>query len=207
MGDYNSMIYLIYDIIISSKNKDNNKNNNEDNKCSKCNKFYKTKKSLINHEKSCNGLSILTCPKCMKIFSHINNKNKHIKKNNCKAKSINNNINDYINNYGNERIDYLEDFINKPDIKDLPIHKRLIKYIEYKYFNEEFPENKNIKYKNNNCLIREDDKWKPKDLNNIIIDIIEKNKSIIYTDDNDNNNDNNDIKNELKVLIKSSKSI
>jgi hypothetical protein len=50
---------------------------------------------------------------------------------------------------------------------------------------------------------------KPKNLNNIIIDIIEKNKSIIYTDDNDNNNDNNDndIKNELKVLIKSSKSI
>jgi hypothetical protein len=57
-------------------------------------------------------------------------------------------------------------------------------------------------------LIREDDKWKPKDLNNIIIDIIEKNKSIIYTDDNNNNDINdNDIKNELKVLIKSSKSI
>ena len=32
--------------------------------------------NYINHEKSCNGLSILTCPKCMKIFSHINNKNK-----------------------------------------------------------------------------------------------------------------------------------
>ena len=41
-----------------------------------------------------------------------------------------------------------------------------------------------------------------------IIDIIEKNKSIIYTDDNDNDNNNdNYIKNELKVLIKSSKSI
>ena len=216
MGDYNSMIDTIYNIISLSKMKDNkdNKDNNEDNRCSKCNKFYKTKKSFINHEKSCNGLSILTCPKCMKIFSHINNKNKHIKINNCKAKSINHNIDDYIddyiNDFGNERIDYLENFINKPDIKDLPIHKRLIKYIEYKYFNEEFPENKNVKYKNNNCLIKEDGKWKPKHINNMIIDIIEKNKLIIYTnEDNDDDNEINDnyIKNELKVLIKSSKSI
>ena len=213
MGDYNSMIDTIYNIIRLSKIKDN-KDINENNRCSKCNKFYKTKKSFINHEKSCNGLSILTCPKCMKIFSHINNKNKHIKKNNCKAKSINHNIDDYIddyiNDFGNERIDYLENFINKPDIKDLPIHKRLIKYIEYKYFNEEFPENKNIKYKNNNCLIKEDGKWKPKHINNMIIDIIEKNKLIIYTNkDNDDDNEINDnyIKNELKVLIKSSKSI
>jgi hypothetical protein len=85
----------------------------------------------------------------------------------------------------------------------LPIHKRLI--IEYKYFNEEFPENKN-----NNCLIKEDGKWKPKHINNMIIDIIEKNKLIIYTsEDNDDDNEINDnyIKNELKVLIKSSKSI
>ena len=92
----------------------------------------------------------------------------------------------------------------------MPIHKRLIKYIEYKYFNEEFPENKNIKYKNNNCLIKEDGKWKSKHINNIIIDIIEKNKLIIYTnEDNDDDNEINDnyIKNELKVLIKSSKSI
>ena len=35
------------------------------------------------------------------------------------------------------------------------------------------------KYENNNCLIRENGKWKMKDLNNIIDDLIEKNK-IIY---------------------------
>ena len=197
MGDYNSMIYLIYNIIISSK-KEDNKDNNEVNRCS--NKFYKTKKDLISHEPKCNGL----------------NKSAHIKKNNCKSKSI---ImkDDYIKNYGNERIDYLEDFINKPTIKDLPIHKKLIKYIEYKYFNEEFPENRNIKYENNNCLIREDGKWKSKNLNNMIIDIIEKNKLIIiynnfieYTEE-DNEKEVIDnykyIRDELKVLIKSSKSI
>ena len=213
MGDYNSMIDTIYNIIRLSKMKDN-KDINENNRCSKCNKFYKTKKSFINHEKSCNGLSILTCPKCMITFSSRFCKSSHMKRNNCKAKSINHNIDDYIddyiNDFGNERIDYLENFINKPDIKDLPIHKRLIKYIEYKYFNEEFPENKNVKYKNNNCLIKEDGKWKPKHINNMIIDIIEKNKLIIYTNkDNDDDNEINDnyIKNELKVLIKSSKSI
>jgi hypothetical protein len=206
MGDYNLMIDIIYNIIRTSKTEDikDFKDNNENNRCSKCNKFYKTKKYLISHQPKCNGL----------------NKSTHIKKNNCKSKSINYNIimkDDYINNYGNERIDYLEDFINKPNIKDLPIHKRLLKYIEYKYFNEEFPENRNIKYENNNCLIREDGKWKSKNLNNMIIDIIDKNKLIIiynnfieYTEEDNEKviiDNYKYIKNELKVLIKSSKSI
>lgn len=222
MGDYNLMIDIIYNIIRTSKTEDikDFKDNNENNRCSKCNKFYKTKKYLISHQPKCNGMNILSCPKCMTTFTTTSNKSKHIKKNNCKSKSINYNIimkDDYINNYGNERIDYLEDFINKPNIKDLPIHKRLLKYIEYKYFNEEFPENRNIKYENNNCLIREDGKWKSKNLNNMIIDIIDKNKLIIiynnfieYTEE-DNEKEINDnykyITNELKVLIKSSKSI
>ena len=312
--------------------------------CVKCDKNYKTIKYFNNHQKNCNGLNILSCSKCMFIFTSRQSKSNHIKKNNCIAKSIINNINnhqkfinndnetkefiyllqerefiktkepiykigktkqeklkriksypngsellfyivcnncdeiektiinkfkshfihkkefgneyfmgdynsmiyliydilskkediktnnckaksinhnimndDYIKNYGNERIDYLEDFINKPTIKDLPIHKKLIKYIEYKYFNEEFPENRNIKYENNNCLIREDGKWKSKNLNNMIIDIIDKNKLIIiynnfieYTEE-DNEKEIIDnykyIKDELKVLIKSSKSI
>ena len=222
MGDYNLMIDIIYNIIRTSKTEDikDFKDNNENNRCSKCNKFYKTKKYLISHQPKCNGLNILSCPKCMTTFTTTSNKSKHIKKNNCKSKSINYNIimkDDYIKNYGNERIDYLEDFINKPTIKDLPIHKKLIKYIEYKYFNEEFPENRNIKYENNNCLIREDGKWKSKNLNNMIIDIIDKNKLIIIYNnfieyiEEDNEKviiDNYKyITNELKVLIKSSKSI
>ncbi len=102
----------------------------------------------------------------MKIFSHVNNKN------NCKAKSIihynkdnniviNNNIviinnNIVINNYGSERKDYItfEDIMNillKGGNNIVP------KYIEFKHFNDNFPENKNIKYeKNNRCLIRKD---------------------------------------------------
>jgi hypothetical protein len=48
--------------------------------CYKCAKIYRTKKHLIEHEKKCNGLSILTCPKCMKTFSNNCNKNQPILK-------------------------------------------------------------------------------------------------------------------------------
>ena len=56
--------------------------------CTKCSKIYKTKKSLINHEKNCIGINSLTCCKCMKEFTTYGNKSRHIKTNNCKAKSI-----------------------------------------------------------------------------------------------------------------------
>jgi hypothetical protein len=42
MGNYNDMIYLIYNIIILSK-KEDIKDNNEVNRCSKCDKKYKIK--------------------------------------------------------------------------------------------------------------------------------------------------------------------
>jgi uncharacterized C2H2 Zn-finger protein len=79
-------------ILLNAKEEEKNKFNC----CSKCNKEYKTKKYLINHEEKCNGLNILTCPKCMKTFSSRGNKSKHIKKNNCKAKSIINAVNEDI---------------------------------------------------------------------------------------------------------------
>jgi hypothetical protein len=150
--------------------------------CKKCNKNYKTKKYLIEHEKICNGINILTCPKCMFTFSSRSSKSAHIKKNNCKAKSIihlvnketdnenkpnlyininnNNNIinNTIINNFGNERTDYitLDDMIQIFKCGDNIIPK----YIELKHFNKEFPENHNIKYeKNKGCLIKNDNKW------------------------------------------------
>ncbi len=56
--------------------------------CKKCNKTYKTLKFLIEHEKKCKGFDNLTCFKCMKSFSNTSNKSKHIKNNNCKARSI-----------------------------------------------------------------------------------------------------------------------
>ena len=97
--------------------KDNNKKFN----CSKCYKFYNTTKFLNNHEATCKGLSILTCPKCLKVFKHHSSKSKHIKINNCKPvlpvvnKTINiqtDNINDKLINMILEKNKKLE-ILNK----------------------------------------------------------------------------------------------
>jgi uncharacterized C2H2 Zn-finger protein len=201
--------------------------------CKKCNKKYKTLKFLIEHEKKCNGLNILTCPKCMTIFSNTSNKSRHIKKNNCKAKSIihlvntdndndndnkpslfingnnnnnNNTINNtIINNFGNERTDYItfDDMIQILKCGDNIIPK----YIELKHFNKEFPENHNIKYeKNKGCLIKNDDRWGLTNLDIISNKLFDKNS---YELRNYYNNQKKDIeekimniKNEIKNIIK-----
>ena len=225
--------------------------------CKKCNKNYKTKKYLIEHEKICNGINILTCPKCMFTFLSRSSKSAHIKKNKCKAKSIihlvnketdnenkpslyingnnnnnNNNIinNTIINNFGNERTDYitLDDMIQIFKCGDNIIPK----YIELKHFNKDFPENHNIKYeKNKGCLIKNNNRWGLTNLdilsnklfdknsfelrnfyNNQKTDIEEKIKNIEllefiysrlnYLDLNLNRSLFNNIKNEIKNIIK-----
>lgn len=72
--------------------------------CVKCNKKYKTKKYLISHQSKCNGLNILSCPKCMFMFTSRHSKSNHIKKNNCIAKNIIN-----INNENKEFIYLLQE--------------------------------------------------------------------------------------------------
>ena len=166
--------------------------------CKKCNKIYKTKKFLLIHESKCNGLDDLTCPRCMISFATRQGKSRHIINNKCKPRSIvyarkpnNQNIqnqnnynienqNNYtnnitnnliINNYGNERIDYLnyekmlEIFKKAYDIPSL-----LTKEI---HFNIDFPENNNIIYKNENTsLIKYDDEFILKGLNELVLDLI-----------------------------------
>ena len=56
--------------------------------CKKCNKIYKSNRYLINHEKNCNGLDDLTCPRCMISFTTKQGKSNHLKKKNCKPRSI-----------------------------------------------------------------------------------------------------------------------
>ena len=121
-------------------------------------------------------------------FSNKQSKYKHIKKNNCKPKSIihainnnitNNNITDNINNYGSERIDYIsnEDISRmiKDDSNTLPL------YIECKHFNKNFPENNNIKYdKNKNIyLIKENNKWNKIKISLLISKIIKDNSEYL----------------------------
>jgi hypothetical protein len=169
-------------------------------KCNKCQKNYKTIKYLINHQKSCNGLSVLTCPKCMFTFTSRFSKSNHIKKNNCKAKSIihginpdvknetningnyntiniNNITNNYINNYGSERTDHITyDEILKIIFNSCDYI--IPKYIELKHYNKDFPENHNIKYdKIKGCSIKNDDKWNVADIDYISDNLFNKNSS------------------------------
>ena len=190
--------------------------------CCKCNKKYKTKKFLINHEEKCNGISILTCPKCMFTFTTRGSKSAHIKKNNCKARSIihlvnketdnenkpslyingnnnnnnNNNNNIIINNFGNERTDYitLDDMIQIFKCGDNIIPK----YIELKHFNKEFPENHNIKYeKNKGCLIKNDNRWGLTNLDILSNKLFDKNS---YELINYYNNQKTDIEEKIKNI-------
>lgn len=177
----------------------------EQNVCPKCNKLYKTKKHLLNHENKCNGFDELTCSKCMVSFTTRSAKHKHIKANKCKARSIihartpniqniTNNIDNsvnkivnhiQINNFGSERLDHIsEDIINKilqSGINTIPL------YIEKKHFDKDFPENKNIKYTDDNkCRVMENNTWKEKDISLLSTDLIKNNSEVLlmYCDNN-----------------------
>ena len=185
-----------------------------ENVCYKCNKIYKTKKYLLNHEAKCRGIDELTCSKCMISFTTRAAKSRHIKTDKCKARSIvhartpniqnisgpvtiqnaqtiqninNNNINNIIiNNIGSERIDHItENELNRIlqcGINTVPL------YIEKKHFDKNFPENKNIKYtEDNKCKVMEDNMWKEKDIGLLSTDLIKDNTEVLlmYCDNNE----------------------
>jgi len=182
--------------------------------CKKCNKLYKTKKYLELHEIKCKGIDELTCPKCMISFSNRHNKARHIKANNCKARSIihardpnpqnismnqviNNNIytqnniqtqnnNLIINNFGNERLDH----ISHEEIVKMLLDgmNTLPMYIEKKHFDKNFPENNNIVYtKENKCKVLENNCWKEKDISLLSSKLIQDNSKVLllYCDKNE----------------------
>lgn len=178
--------------------------------CCKCDKIYKTEKSYKNHITICKGINSLTCGKCMRIFSNKDSKNKHIKKGNCIPKSIihydeykpdtnienynniqtqNNTINNiYINNYGHERIDYITyEYINEILLKGKQTIPLLIKK---KHFNDDFPENKNISYRDDNkTYVRENDEWIEKDLQLLSSKLLSDNIRILLKYIKDHNED------------------
>jgi hypothetical protein len=167
--------------------------------CNKCNKKYKTKKSFVSHELKCKGINILTCPKCMVSFTTRHAKSKHLANNKCKPRSIihartpnianintqnnidtqnnittqNNNNTIIINNYGNERMDYL-DYDKMLEIFKTAynIPSMLTKYI---HFNKDFPENKNIinnKNDKNHPLVKMDDEYIFRNINNLVEELV-----------------------------------
>jgi hypothetical protein len=170
--------------VVNQAHDDFNINQQDDGKkyeCDKCNKQYRTSLYLLKHQETCKGIDILTCPKCMKTFSSRFSKSAHIKKNNCKARSIIHLDNEYIkkdgnfiNNFDNERTDYItfDDMIRIFNSGNNIIPN----YIEFKYFNKNFPENHNIKYKQNKgCLIKKNDGWTFININYLTNNLIENN--------------------------------
>ena len=176
--------------------------------CNKCHKQYKTKKYLECHELKCKGIDELTCSKCMISFTCRQHKSRHIKANNCKARSIiharepnpqniihnqtinniqnNNNNNLIINNFGNERLDHIshEEIVKMlmAGMNTLPM------YIEKKHFDKTFPENNNILYtKENKCKVLENNSWKEKDINLLSSKLIKDNSQVLllYCDQNE----------------------
>jgi uncharacterized C2H2 Zn-finger protein len=57
-----------------------------DNQCKKCNKILCSKIFARKHETKCNGVGVLQCPTCMKLFSDRSSKSTHI--NNVKCKPL-----------------------------------------------------------------------------------------------------------------------
>ena len=174
--------------------------------CRTCNKLYKTKRYLTKHERVCNTIDNLTCPRCMISFTHRNNRNRHVKVGKCIPRSIiyarvpniqnitniqninntNNTNNFIINNFGSERIDHISEAdihqILQSGANTIPL------YIEKKHFDKNFPENKNIKYTNDNkCHVMENNLWKEKDIGLLSTNLIQDNTEVLlmYCDNNE----------------------
>jgi len=180
--------------------------------CSKCNKIYKTARHLHYHEKVCNKVDSLTCPRCMISFSNRHHKSRHIKADKCKARSIihartpniqnitnnttNNNIQNnncvtnnnqiIINNFGSERIDHIS---HEEIMKMLQSGTNTVPlYIKKKHFDKNFPENNNIKYTNDNkCQVLEDNCWQEKDIGLLSTNLMKDNTEVLlmYCDNNE----------------------
>lgn len=208
-------------IHFTEKYKDMNKSNKIEKQtfnCSKCGKDYLLLKNLKEHERKCIGINALTCPKCMKSFNSRQNKSKHIKNNSCESRSIiyvkppiiiqnitNNNYNITINNYGNERLDYLT---SDDMLKIIMSYSNSVPlFIEKKHFNKDFPENHNIKYDNKSkkYTIKENDEWRKLSLYLTSVKIMKDNSQNLlnYCEDNKEILENK-IKNDeiIELIIK-----
>ena len=122
------------------------------------------------------------------VYAKINNINNISNiTNNIDNSIVNNTINNtyIINNYGNERLDYLS---NEDMYKILTNINSIPLYIEKKHFNKDFPENHNIMYddKSKRCKIKENNKWKTINLSLMSIKLINDNSNslLVYFNKN-----------------------
>ena len=162
----------------------NNCNGVDDLTCPRCMVSFSSRQAKSNHLKrnTCKARSIIYArtpnPQNIESTCVINNNNieTQINNNTTIDKQINTTTNIYINNYGNERIDYLNYEKLFEILKtgyDVP--RLLTKEL---HFNKDFPENNNIKYKNDsNALIKKDDEFILKDLNILAEELVKEKTS------------------------------
>jgi hypothetical protein len=179
--------------------------------CYMCRKKYKSQKRLKSHEKKCNGIDVLTCHTCMTSFTDSGNKCNHIKKKICKPVTIfkhlhnkgiisdkdnasihsivKNNINQYIRNYGNERIDYITNDIIIDVLKKAG-NSLIVQYAKLRHFNPDFPENHNIRYENKRFVCKQNNVWEIISKDRLVNKLWNDNGNFIYTFINQDNNKN-----------------
>lgn len=127
-------------------------------KCDSCSKLYATKYTLIRHQKLCNGKisnkDINIQEQLKKIQNTLEELNKKVNNpiNNTFNNTQNNtqNINITINNLTDTSGKQIEHILNNPSLKDnflewVKSKDGLIKYIDYKFFDPNHPENMMIK--------------------------------------------------------------
>ena len=163
--------------------------------CTKCMTSFTTRQHKYNHVKrnTCKARSIVyaripnlqnsqcdTNGQHTKSIHNINNTINNIQNNN-----VTNNNQIIINNMGSERLDH----ISHDDILHMLTsgENTIPLYIKKKHFDEDFPENNNIRYTlENKCKIFENDSWKEKDIVSLSSELIQDNTEVLllYCDDN-----------------------
>lgn len=158
----------------------------------------------MSHELKCKGINVLTCPTCMASFTTRQHKSRHILNNKCKPRSIfhakpqniasintqNNNNTFIINNYGSERMDYI-DYEKMLQILKNPytIPTMLTKHI---HFNKDFPENNNIINNKNNenyPLVKVDDEYIVRNINSLVKELVNDKREMMHDFVSKNNDD------------------
>lgn len=97
--------------------------------------------------------------------------------------TTNNTLNIIVNDYGKENISYLKNRKYKYLINQMLGNgmEGLQRYIKYKYCNPEAPENLTIKYTNhrsNKLKVRQDNKWKTRDKNEVMAEIYDRDNNV-----------------------------
>ena len=169
--------------------------------CNYCNKCYSTNSNLHKHMRNCKHKKeiidkdnkILELEQKIETLlirnNTINNNNSH---NTTNITNNNNSKNVFIlNNYGNENKDYItNDYLLSLLKKPFQAIPELIKYT---HFNDEHPENQNIKITNKKqpyVKIRKNNKWELADRKNTINDLIDLKHSELNDSDLNNFVDN-----------------